>query len=164
MYLFLYLFVLCFFVCFVVSLSFGVTLLRRYPNQSKGIAMPMTLLQIKEARSRTATIRPVRGDGARSALLSLYPKLRLTTVAAYYRALVDLADNDAGAFLDDEREPFLVSDDALLMNTEPFIPVYDVLGDKQRCGTGRRGGTELVGLELHAGLCLVPTDALLAWR
>lgn len=127
--------------------------------------MSMNLQQINEARSRTAAIRPVCGESAKAALLSIYPKLRLTTAAAYYEAVSDCANNDAGEFIDAGREPYLVSDEALLMQVEPFIPVYDVLAEKQRVGTGRRcGHTDFIGLDLHGGLCLVPADVLLAWR
>lgn len=127
--------------------------------------MPMNLQQMNVARARAAAIRPVCGAPARQGLLALYPKLLLTTAEAYHEALNNKADNDAGQQIDAGREPYLVSDEALLMNMEPFIPVFDVLTERQRVGTGRRfGHADFIVLDLPAGPCLVPADALLAWH
>lgn len=127
--------------------------------------MSLSFQQLNAARARAAAIRPVRGELGRQGLLALYPKLRLTTAEAYHEALSDQADNEAGQQIDAGREPYLVSDEALLMNLDPFIPVFDVLAERQRVGTGRRfGHADFIALDLPAGPCLVPADALLAWR
>jgi hypothetical protein len=117
--------------------------------------MSLSFQQLNAARARAAAIRPVRGELGRQGLLALYPKLRLTTAEAYHEALSDQADNEAGQQIDAGREPYL----------EPFIPVFDVLAERQRVGTGRRfGHADFIALDLPAGPCLVPADALLAWR
>lgn len=125
--------------------------------------MRVNFLQMDVARARAVAIRPVCSAQGQQALLSLYPKLRLTTARIYHATLSGDLDNDASMYLDEGCEPYLVSDEALLQGLCPFIPVYDVLAEPQAVGTGRRR-EECIGLDLLSGLCLVPGDALVAWR
>jgi hypothetical protein len=59
--------------------------------------------------------------------------------------------------------PYLISDEALLINIDPFVPVFSVGVEPVRIPRKWQDPDEFLPVMAPAGFLLVPLTALLAW-
>lgn len=117
-----------------------------------------TLSRMNVARKVGADLGVLMVTDADKALLApSYGKLPITTLGDYQ------SDNEkAGVLIDQGREPYLVSREALALDMNPFIAVWDVGSDLVT--TRRVPLKQAVLASTQRGDALLSLDALIVWK
>mgnify|MGYP001583415369 CR=1 FL=1 len=117
---------------------------------------------ILESCERAQGLRLVDSRRA-SAIARLYPYMAFTTTREYMEAPCLRHANAAAEATLLGMRPYLISDEALLLNVEPFVPVLSVGVEPVRIPRKWRHPDEFLPVMAPAGSLLVPLTALLAW-
>ena len=98
-----------------------------------------------------------------SEIARLYPYMAFTTTREYMDAPRLRHANSAAEATALGMRPYLISDEALLINIEPFVPVLSVGAEPVRIPRKWQDPDEFLPIMAPAGSLLVPLTALLAW-
>lgn len=118
---------------------------------------------IVEACNRAQYLRLV--DARRcSSIARAFPRMAFTTTREYMEAPTLQYLNAAADAVQAGLRPYLISDEALLVNADPFVPVISVGIEPVRLPQKWRNPDELVPVMAPFGPLLVVPTTLLAWQ